>query len=275
MKNKTILPIFFTCILLIVSSGFAVGGTSDSTKVSPKLYVNAGVYFPESTTTFRVDGQNGLGTLIFVEEFLHMERHPLVFTANLIYKASRRSIISARYFYYHATGEFKISEDLTIRDTVINVGAYLKSDWTNNYFGLNYNYAIFSKKEWSAGLSLGLRASMLKIKLEYGTNTKSGEYKTSLPLPIALWGLFVEGYMAPRLRGSYSFEMFRLSMGGIGGLVYENRFGLEYYFLKNLGAGISYNQILYRINEIPFNDRFDGNVSYSLNGLQLNLHARF
>jgi hypothetical protein len=279
MKKKTIASRFLTCTLITLAVccfQTAKGGSSDTASFTPKLYVNAGVYFPESATTFQVNGSNGLGTLIFVEQFLHVDRSPLVFTANAFYKITRRSVLSARYFYYNVKGNFELAEnDIKIRDTVISIGANLKTDWTNNYFGLNYNYAIFSKPQWSSGLSLGLRTSMIKIKLDYAVQNKTGEYSSSIAIPIILWGLFAEGYMAPRLRGSYSFEMFRLSLNGISGLVYENRFGLEYYFLKHLGIGLSYNQILYRIKEVPFDDRFDGNISYTLSGMQLNLHARF
>ena len=124
-------------------------------------------------------------------------------------------------------------------------------------------------------ISTRIFLSMVRIKLEYGVNNQNGEYEKSIAIPIVLWGFFAEGYMTPRLRGIYTFEMFKLSVEGISGLVYENRFGLEYYFLKNLGAGISYNQILYRIQDIPFSDRFDGDIGYALSGIQLNLHARF
>jgi hypothetical protein len=279
MKKKSAVSRISYCILIALAAcSFKTmkGASSDTASFTPKLYVNAGLYFPESTTTFQVNGTNGLGTLIFVEQFLHVDRSPLVFTANLLYKITRRSIVSARFFNYNVKGNFEVSENnIQIRDTMISLGANLKTKWTNNYFGLNYNYAIFSKPKWSSGLSFGMRMSMIKIKLDYDVQNKTGEYASSLAIPIVLWGLFAEGYMAPKLRGSYSFEMFKLSVNGISGLVYENRFGLEYYFLKNLGVGFSYNQILYKINEIPFNDRFDGDISYSLSGMQLNLHARF
>jgi hypothetical protein len=248
----------------------------DSTRSQYKLYINAGAYFPEATTTIQINGQHGLGSVISVEDLLHVDRHPVVFSANLLWKITRRSTLSARYFHYQVTGEFGNSEhQFTIRDTVVDIGATLKTKLTHNYFGLNYNYAVFSQKQWSAGLSLGLRTSITAIKLNYEVQGKSGEYKNSLPIPIILWGLFTEGYMAPRLRGTYSFEMFRLSINGISGLVYENRFGLEYYIIKNVGIGFSYNQIFYKLKEIPFSDRLDGEFSYNLSGLQLNLHARF
>ena len=278
MNRKTQFSTFLPCAIIafVMCCNEIIALPSDTVGISPKVYVNAGVYFPESTTTFQVNGSNGLGTLIFVEDFLHMDRHPFVFTLNALYKITKRSIVSARFFHYNVKGNFEISEnEIKIRDTVISIGASLKTNWTNNYFGLNYNYAIFSKKDWTAGLSLGLRTSTVNVKLNYALNNNSGEYKSSIAIPVILWGLFVDGYMTPRLRGTYTFEMFDLSINSISALVYENRFGLEYYFLKNLGVGISYNEILYRIKELPFNDRFKGNISYSLSGLQLNLHARF
>jgi hypothetical protein len=269
----------FVCIiitLLAFSSEVANASPADTTSHRYKIYMNAGVYFPETTTTFQFNGNHGLGTLIYVEDLLHLDRHPLLITANMFWKITKRSGVSARFFHYSVDGNFEgLDREITIQDTVINVGAKINTHWSNDYFGLNYNYAVFSKNDWSAGLSVGLRNSSLKIKLDYELNNSSGEYSESLNVPIILGGLFAEGYLAPRLRGSYSFEMFRLSLDGISGLVYENRFALEYYIIKNLGLGFSYNQILYKINDVPFSDRFDGTISYVLNGIQLNLHARF
>jgi len=264
------------CIVsLLFNFHFAKAESQDTTRY--KLYVNGGVYFPESTTTLQINGRHGLGSVIYIEDLLHVDRHPVVFSANVLWKITKRSIVNVRYFHYNVKGEFGNSENsITIRDTVITIGAKLNTRWSHNYFGLNYNFAIFSHKDWSAGLSLGLRTSFTNFKLTYEMNNgNTGEYKTSFPIPIILWGLFADGYLAPRLRGSYSFEMFRLSIDGLSGLVYENRFGLEYYFIPNLGLGFSYNQILYKIDEIPFSDSFNGQISTDLNGIQLNLHARF
>jgi len=270
---------FLSCIIigfLAFSCRTTNATPADTTGRRYKFYVNAGVYFPETSTVLQINGKHGIGTVIYVEDLLHLDPHPIVFTANMLWKISRRSILNVRYFHYSAEGNFEdIQNQIKIRDTVISVGANLHTRWTNDYFGLNYNYAIFAKKDWSAGLSLGTRHSILSLKMNYELNSMSGEYKTSLTVPIILWGLFAEGYMAPRLRGSYSFEMFRLSVGGISGLIYENRFALEYYFIKNLGLGFSFNQILYKIDDVPFSDNFDWHIRYSLNGIQLNLHARF
>jgi hypothetical protein len=240
------------------------------------FYINAGAFFPETETQFQADGEHGIGTLIFVEHFLNADKNPFVFTANAWLKVTKRSSFTLRYFHYVTTGHIESSESqITIRDSVIYLGATIDSRWTMDYAGLNYNYSIFAKPTWNAGLSFGLRTAFFNFLLDYETPNRSGSYDAQFPIPVALLGLFIDGYMMPNLRGTYSFEMFRLSINNLSGLVYENRFGLEYYFLKNLGAGFSFNQFLYKIDEVPLNDSFNGHVSYNLSGLQLNLHARF
>jgi hypothetical protein len=262
-------------MFLLLSVNIAKSQT-DTAETPFKFYINAGAFFPETETQFQADGEHGVGTLIFLEHFLNADKNPFVFTANAWLKVTKRSSFTLRYFHYLTEGHIETSESqITIRDSVISLGAKIDSRWTIDYLGLNYNYSIFARPTWNAGLSFGIRTTLFDFVLDYETPNRSGSYDAQFPIPVALLGLFIDGYMTPKLRGTYSFEMFRLTISGLSGLVYENRFGLEYYFLKNMGAGFSFNQFLYRIDDVPLNDNFNGHVSYNLSGLQLNLHARF
>lgn len=263
------------CILIFANVRLAKAQT-DSAEKEYKIYINAGAFFPEVETRIQADGEHGLGTVIFVENFLNADKNPFVFTANGYWKITKRSSVNARFFHYTTTGHIETSQSqITIRDSVIQIGAQIDSRLTMNYFGLTYDFSVFAKPTWNAGLSLGLRSSFFDFNLDYQTLDHSGNYSENITIPIILWGLFIDGYLTPHLRGTYTFEMFQLTVKDISGLVYENRFGLEYYFLKNIGAGFSYNQISYRINDVPLNKVFNGLISYNLSGLQLNLHARF
>src|SRR5262245_40326478 len=156
------------CVSSLILLNVHVAQSQPDSAKTYKFYLNAGAYFPETETKFQANSNHGVGTLIFIEHLLNTTSHPFVFSANAYWKITKRSSLSARYFHYQVKGTVESSDSqITIRDTVINLGAELDSKWTNNYFGLTYNFSVFAKPTWNAGLSAGLRSTVFNFNLDY------------------------------------------------------------------------------------------------------------
>src|SRR6188768_3359479 len=98
-------PLKWMCIVCLLFNFHSANAESQDT-TRYKIYLNGGVYFPESTTTLQINGKHGLGSVIYIEDLLHVDRHPVVFSANLLWKINKRSIVNVRYFHYNVKGEF-------------------------------------------------------------------------------------------------------------------------------------------------------------------------
>lgn len=278
MKKRTYA--FFTIALLICSLGNAQDSLkvkNDSLDFRYKYYASIGGFFPFTSTSIQLNPEDkGFGTIISLEDMFNIDENPSLINAGAYARISKHSSFNANYFYLSRNGHVgETDREIQIGDTSISVGAELNIASKVSYFGLTYNYLFIAKPDWHAGLNFGVRAIHFDLDLDYKALSKTGSYSSEITIPIVLYGLNVQGYMLPSLKGSYVFEMFRLSVNGISGLVYESRLSLEYYLLENLGLGFSYNNILYNINEIPFSETFEGNIKYNMGGVAFYLTARF
>jgi hypothetical protein len=271
----------FLIFALLISS---IGKAQDSLKVKEdsldfryKYYASLGGFFPFTNSTIQLNPKDrGFGTIISLEDMFNMDENPSLVNAGAYTRISKHSTLNASYFYMSRSGHIGGTDrEIQIGDTSVSVGAELNITSKLSYFGLTYNYLFIAKPDWHAGLSFGVRALHFDLDLNYRLQSETGSYSSDLTVPIALLGLNAQGFMLPRLRGSYSFEMFRLSVNSVSGVVYENRFSLEYFLLENLGVGFGYNNILYNVNEIPFSKSFEGNIKYNISGVAFYLTGRF
>jgi hypothetical protein len=248
----------------------------DSLDFKFRYYGYLGGFFPFVNSSIQIDpGDGGLGAILSFEDLLNLNENPSVIKAGVRARATRRSFFNFNYFKIRREGLVELDRDIQVGDTVIHAGASLSTKLESSYFGLTCGYALIVKPDWHTSISFGIRAVEFKTDFNYSLLSSSGSYSSSTLIPVALIGINIGGYMLPRLYGHYSFETFRLSINGIGIQVYESRLGLEYYVLKNLGAGFGYSNIMYSVKEIPFNDTFDGKISYNLTGISFYLTSRF
>lgn len=123
---------------------------------------------------------------------------------------------------------------------------------------------------------MGIRFLRVHTGVKLETNNFSN-YSASviLPAPVPAFGLFGSAYMTQRLRVLYNFDYFSIAINGIQGAVLDNRFALEYYFIKNLGVGGSLKYMSYQVKELPLSKDFEGEVKYTLSGFSIFFTARF
>jgi|GEM_PF-2599462 len=275
---KLLTSCFCTIVLLVICPAVLHG--QDSAKVKkpfyPKYYFYFGAYTPNISTTLILDGKTLPGTLINLESDAGFEDKPWLFRFDAMGQFTKRSGLSVSYINNNRSHGWVVDRDVKIRDTTFHAGASLNIYFNTQFYFASYNYFIFSKPDWKAGLSIGVRFLYVKAGVELETTNFSGYAEAvTVPAPAPVIGLCGTAYMTKRLQVKYNLDYFNISVQGVKAGVLDNRIGLEYYIIKNLGIGGSLNYLYFRIKEFPISENINGEFRYSLNGFNLYAALRF
>mgnify|MGYP006287559411 FL=1 len=265
-------------LLILVSALGEVLGQSYLNKqdelIRPRLYLTAGFYFPNVTTSLRLDSRSGIGTEIDLEDDLKLAENLSVFKAGGIIDLGGRSQLSLGFTNLNRRKRLELDEDIEFGDTVFYAQAFADLRFDVTYLAATYRYSFFEHPNWNAGLSLGLRGVQFKTSLEAGFGSNEYDESWTSWAPAALVGLHGSGYLTPRLLGRYSLEVLYLNLYDINFNIIENEASLQYFITESLGLGMAYSTNAYRIRQIPVGDDYTGKIIFAFGGFNLFLSAR-
>jgi hypothetical protein len=267
-----LLPFLFLITTGLTAQSY-INQAGDS--INRRVYVTAGLFSPNMTTSVRIDSEIGLGTELRLEDDLRFDEQISVFTVGALVRVKERSQFIFSFTNMSRNSNFVIDEQIDLDDQTYNIGGTLDMSFDVNYYALTWRYSFFSKANWNAGASFGIRAVQFIANAKAVANQVDKSVSASVTAPAALIGLHGSGYLTERLLGRYNIEYFGLSIEGIDINVLETRASLEYFILENVGLGVAYSTTRYRVAEIPFNDDFKGRFVFDFSGANLFLSARF
>lgn len=263
--------LFFTVNFTGLSQSYA---DRQGDSINPRFYIKAGFYYPNLSTTLRVDGKI-LGTEIGLEDDLGLSEDLGVFRVDGIIRLSKNSSLVATYTNIFRRNELVLKEDVEFKDLIFEAGSGVKFNFDVDYLAATYRYNFFNELNWSAGASAGLRGVFINTGIEARLNNFSKSASSDFIAPAILFGVHGAGYLTPRLLARYSLELFWLEINGVKINVLESNAAVTWYFSKTVGLGLAYSTNNYRVEEIPFGSDFKGKVRFNFGGLNAFLAARF
>jgi hypothetical protein len=134
--------------------------------ISPRAYINTGLFFPNMTTSLRVDSKNGLGTELGLEDDFRFDDFISVFNIQGVVRVKNRSQFVLAFTNMSRNSNIQLDTDIEIGDTAFYVGADLNMKFDVNYYAFTWRYSFFNNANWNAGLSFGLRAAQFIVKAD-------------------------------------------------------------------------------------------------------------
>lgn len=267
---------FFVAVLMLQITTVTAQSymSRDSLIENPRIYFNAGGYFPKVTTEVRVDGDR-LGTDLSLEDDFKFLRDVNVFKAEATVRLKEKSQLLFGFTSIQRASNFKLDRELKFADTSFAVNASADMYFDTYYYALTWRYSFWNKTNWNAGASIGLRMVQFKTGIE--ARLEGNEpYKAdaSVLAPALLLGIHGGAYLEPRLLVRYSFEFLRLKVAGINVGIIETQASIGYFVTKNIGVGVAFSTNSYNVSEIPLSD-FKGRIKFDFGGGNLFLTARF
>lgn len=237
--------------LTVVPAAFAGETTSSLTParvLSDTWRFELGGLWANFDSGLQVSSGNLIGTSMNLENDLGLSSDTTTWNLNGYWRFGSANSVGFGYTSFSRTGSNKLKEAITVGDTVYDVDARLDSELDLQVLELYYRRSVVNNGKTEAGFTFGLSSYKIKASLAgEGTVNEDGEsqYRENATesedavAPIPVVGLFVNYAFTPKLILMTNAEFFRLNVGDVGGRFISSRALLEYYFTKNVAAGVS------------------------------------
>jgi hypothetical protein len=262
--------------LFITAAASAQSYTSrEGDSINPRFYVWSGFYYPNMNTSLRLDSALGIGTEIDLEDDLRLPEELGVFRIDGLVQLTENSQLAVAYTGIKRKQGVFLEKDIVFKDTIFKVNSGVEFKFNVDYVGATYRYNFFNQRNWSAGLSGGVRAVFINTSINARLNDLTFNEEASFTAPAILFGVHGSAYLTPRLMARYSLEAFYLKVSDVRINIVESSASVHYFITKHVGLGIAYSTNSYRLTDLPLWGDIEGKVNFEFGGLNMFLTTRF
>ena len=228
-------------------------------------------FYPTITSTVRIDATATArpGSSIRLEDDLDLDDRKGTPYLGLGMRLGERWRLELEYYALKRTATKTISRQVDFGDVSFPVGAQLTSEFNSTIFRATGGYSFYKEPNAEAGVGFGLHITDFTTQLSgQGTGVLTGAgfqreaHDALVPLPtVGLYGSYKLTDML-MLRGRVDF--LSLNYGDYDGRLINWLAALDWRFSKNVGAGVGYRYVDYRVDATKSD--FTGEVKYAFKG---------
>ena len=240
-----------------------------------KLMIRGGwAYVFGATANVAVGGPVlGVGTNVDFTQTLGGDSSTDAFRIDTLYRFNERHAVGFSWYRVGLSGDKLLTQQIQIRDQIIQAGASTQTSLSFNTYRLIYNYSFYRNDKVELGVSPGLY--MMKTNFSFagqGTVQLPNSSPTpgsvilvneQLTLPLPSIGLVANYNITPTLPFQSRYDVFYLSIGNYAGSMFEFYAGLEYRIVNHFAMGAAFDRLQADLRGNGHNG-FQANFSYNL-----------
>jgi len=240
-----------------------------------KLMIRGGwAYVFGATANVAVGGPVlGVGTNVDFTQTLGGDSSTDAFRIDTLYRFNERHAVGFSWYRVGLSGDKLLTQQIQIRDQIIQAGASTQTSLSFNTYRLIYNYSFYRNDKVELGVSPGLY--MMKTNFSFagqGTVQLPNSSPTpgsvilvneQLTLPLPSIGLVANYNITPKLQFQSRYDVFYLSIGNYAGSMFEFYAGLEYRIVQHFSMGAAYDRLQAELRGNG-HEGFNANFSYNL-----------
>jgi hypothetical protein len=265
-----------------ISAGLALGlaAPAGAQALHDRFWLETGIFLPSVDTDVSLTRNNSSnpGTRIDFERDLDLAGHK---TLPSVYGGARLGSgfsISAEYYALGRNGEKSVTRDLVFDDVTYPAGAKVSSKFDTDIYRLSLGWAFVRKPSWEMGVALGLHATDIKTELSgqgrIGAATSQTYVRRDKVLaPLPTIGLFASVEPVKDLTFSTRVDVLSLKIDKYDGRLINAQLAMSWRFMRNIGAGVAYRYVDYRLDVTETNAI--GRFAYKYHGPSLFLTFGF
>lgn len=243
-----------------------------------RFFLSTGIFLPRFDTDVRVNNQTlGIGTQIDLQNTLGLEADHTTFYVNAYWRFLPRHRLWVSYSRYDSEASVALQGQLQIGDEIFPIGASLATEFTFQVLPISYSFSFFKNEQFELAAAIGVQWYWIDFKVQgsasLGPADPDTEATASTNIPFPLIGLRFNYHITPRWTARALVEGSSLDLGDDSGALVNLRFGTEYWFFNNFGAGVAVNWFWLDVR-LDGSD-WRGELEYKYWGPQIYLTARY
>ncbi|HTT13165.1 MAG TPA: hypothetical protein VMG60_20015 [Burkholderiaceae bacterium] len=265
--------------LAVALLGLGSLGTALAEMPTDQYWIGLEYFYPTITSTARVDfpGTNVPGTEVRLEDELGLSdrKGTPYFLAGM--RLGQNWRLEFEYYTLNRSATRAIDRDINFGDISFPVSGSVSSKFDSTIYRLTGGYAFFKTKEAEVGGAFGLHMTDFKLQLSGQGNGPAGfafqsESRTAL-VPLPTLGLYGGYVFADQFVVRGRVDWLSLTYDKYHGQLINWFGGVDWRFLKNVGAGVGYRYVDYKLDST--NEHLYGKVVYNFKGPTIYLEAAF
>lgn len=258
----------------------AVPGTARGQALQDKFWIQVSGYYPKIDTDITLSSTSvpTVGTTIDLEDDLGLDDRQLLPAVFGGVRIGGNFSIGAEYYALNRDTTHTIARDIVIEDVTYPANASVTSGFDTDVYRLTLGYAFVRRPNFEIGGAIGLHATNFAVEFSgQGTvgnqaaSFQSRRHEFLAPLPTV--GLFGTVQVARGLTLGARIDYLSLSMGDYDGRLINTQATLAYRIFRNVGIGVMYRYVDYRVDVEK--ERFTGRLAYSFSGPAFFIEAGF
>ena len=257
---------------LAAAAGLALASTGALAETPQDRFWGGLEYFyPTISSTARIDATATArpGTEIRLEDELDLADRKGTPYLNLGMRLGENWRIEFEYYDLKRTASKSLTRQIDFGDTTYPIGANIESKFDSTIYRLTGGWSFVKNPQAEAGVAFGFHVTDFQTQLSgQGTGVVTGAgfqreaHDALVPLPtVGLYGTYMINPQVG-LRGRVDF--LSLKYNEYDGRLMNWMAAVDWRFAKNVGAGIGYRYVDYRLDATK-ND-FTGEVRYTFKG---------
>lgn len=234
-------------------------------------------FYPTISSTARLDATATArpGTEVRLEDELALSDRKGTPYVNLGMRLGENWRIEFEYYALKRDSTKTITRDIDWGDVTYPVGATINTKFDSTIYRVTGGWSFVKNQQAEAGLSFGLHSTDFKTQLSGQTAGGAGfqteGFDQLVPLPtVGLYGTYV---INPQLLVRGRVDFLSLKYQDYDGRLMNWMAALDWRFTKNVGAGIGYRYVDYKL-EAEKSD-FTGEVRYTFKGPTIFVNVGF
>ena len=258
----------------------AIPATAHAQSIADRFRVQVSGYYPKIDTDIALSstGSTTIGTTIDLEEDLGLDNRQLLPAVFAGVRIGGNFSIGADYYALRRDTTHTISRDLVVEDVTYPANASITSGFDTDVYRLTLGYAFLRRPNVEIGGAIGLHATHFAVEFSgqgrvgnQGASFQSRRHEFLAPLPTV--GLFGTVQVARGLTLGARVDYLSLGMGDYHGRLINTQATLAWRIFRNVGIGIMYRHVDYRVDVEK--ERYTGRLTYSFSGPALFIEAGF
>jgi len=265
---------------IAVTGAALLAAPASAQGLDDKFWVELGFYWPKVDTTVQVSSvtNSTVGTEIDFENDLNFGDGEALPSITAGARLTRRFRVVGEYYSLGRSAETTLARDIVFDDVTYPVSATVAGEFDSAIYRFSVGYSFIRKPNLELGGAIGLHATDFAVALEGqastgGAPTQFEARRRELLAPLPTLGLYGRYEIAPRVELGGNADFLSLSYGDYDGRLINAQASVSYRVLKNVGVGVMYRYVDYRLDVEK--DDWVGRLTYDFSGPAVFLLAGF